>query len=412
MEKKLNKQKITVKKVIVDPSIKFAVQLCYPPILDYLIHNIQEILTYSLLNKRDNLSDTAFSIISMRNPKILQSIVENDVLNICAEEVFSEPNPSSIMINRLSDIVSYAFLFDPEKASRSCGYLYCLLKHSEMIGVRNLFKMLFTECKELEKAQEHIKSMNFPEYISQELINIKYDDCDINDIMNPIYLKTEALFHIMEAGANNILFAETYQSNSILNCLLQYINVPDFVLSAQWGAISAITQIFSLEYRNFFISPAVKTFFSLNNKIKRYHCCALDSLTNCLKSSATFVDNKFMDFLFGIFVKFNKCTELHFSIRKFINEVLQCPDVNILVTIKLAPVLINEIKMKEYATIVASSYQILNSIYQAGLSNNNLSNVLSENGFTEFADSILLKYNEKMNESYGGYESNHIVNSS
>ncbi|OHT09826.1 hypothetical protein TRFO_21105 [Tritrichomonas foetus] len=397
-----------IEKVITNEVTKDLFHLDYKPLINYLIGNIKGLLSLALLKERNYLSDTAYTLISFRHPTIIRAISKDDNLINCAEEVFSESNPTEIMLNRLSDIISYVFTLEPDKASSSCGYLYCLLKHPEIIGIRNLFIMLFSTHKIFTKAQEHLNKMNFPEFVSQELVQLNYKGCNISDYNNIVFLKTEALFKIIESGAKNPIFSSAYSDINIMNCLLQTFDAPSYVIDAQWAAISSIIPILPEEFLKFFIEPSMSIFLSLDKDIHRHHSCSLNVLTTCLKISTSFVNINFLADLFRYFIKFDKCSEFHISIRNFVIESLKYSEINCSVVIKFAPVLMIEAQLKEYGLIGYSAYPILSAIFDAVSNNKDLADSISEiDSFKDFASGYLKKYRVHLMEPYGGFEPSH-----
>lgn len=405
LEKSFENQTLKIEDVILEPSMIYAIKLNSQRIIQFLISNIHSIVSLAILQNRTQISDKAFQIISIGHHSIIKAISSSKIMNKIVKDLLSNPNPSEIALNRLSDILSYVFLAFSKDESESCEYLFLLLKRLDIIGIRNLFISLFSSHRNLIDAQENFLKMNLIEKILNELFTIDLTSISFDDFSNPLFLKIESIYNILESAAYNSIFHRVFIEPSMMNCLLQHISGPNYVISAQWRVIEAIFSKLPESCYQSFIEPANSIIVSLKNKIFPYHCSALKILTICLKETTEFVTDDFIKHLLASFISFDQCTDFHRAVRDFIINALKDDSINLQIVLIFAPVLLVEAQIREYVNIASSAFIILDAMNETISNNADIEDaVIDIDGLQGFMKTDMKRYQEILSRPYGMYE--------
>lgn len=223
------------------------------------------------------------------------------------------------------------------------------------------------------------------------------------DLLNPIYLKMESLYKILNTAALNPIFQPEFLELDVYSCLLQRLHVPYFVINAQWQTIQNIVPTMPFSISKYFIEPASSMFHSTPARIHMYHCYSLKILTILMNNSTKFINQTFLNTILATFIKFDTCTMLHESIRHFVFASMMIPKINIEVALTFVPVLIVECELRQYGIVASSAFPILNAVYNTSLKSKNLAVALTDiDGFDLFTQKYLKRYQKLISYDYGG----------
>lgn len=342
----------------------------------------------------------------------------------------------------------------------SCEFLVCLMKYLYNLNTMYLFKMLFSQSDQLTSVQRVLAQMRFVASISSDLFHMNIhknsqnqklnvnetstnnhsdnqeipssfhnqtlnDHSDTNVSQNtkitndniscslhlkgecpflcPIFLKMENMFKVIEAASLNPIFKSEFECDIVISCLLQKLDVPYYVVDAQWKTILSSYSLWPFGQTMYFLNNAVKLLESVPNDIHQYHCHALMLLSRMINNSHTFVTSSFLRTILSIFVKFECCTMFHEAVRHFVVEAIAIPEINTEVALSFVPFLMVEAQMRQYGIVSHSGYPILNVIYTMSLQDKTLAEALSDvDGFDAFGKRVLKAYSILSQREYGG----------
>ncbi|OHT02104.1 hypothetical protein TRFO_07302 [Tritrichomonas foetus] len=453
LEKSLSNKTATIDSVLLNPSVVTFFKMNCEPLTLFFCHHAKSLLHSALSHERSDISDTAFEIITAGHIRLFHEIIHKKVMSEVALEVLSNSDgPTEIQLSRLSDIISFIFAMQIPEATENCEYLYCLLKRADNINVSFLFRMLFGNHEQLKFAQARFSKMKFPEFISNELFHIKLNQCAKNDLNNPIFLRIESYFKILQVLAQNKLFQCDFSDEIVSSSLLQSFNAPNYVIDAQWQTIYIIFSInpipsnsdnilnssktensvkskvelknepknlkkgaknksenhqnqnlFSISTWHYFIEPACSLFHEVPDEIHFYHQYALLFLSTMLSNDHSFASKHFLRTILAMFIKFENCSIFHFAIRHFIFNSLTIRGLNVNMALTFAPILVIEAELRQYGIVAASALPILNAIFNISKFDKDLEDALEEiDGFSEFVEKHLKKYQTIVKAAYGG----------
>ena len=451
---------LELESILLLPTMNSFFKMNFKPLIDFFCDNSYSLISLAVSEKRSDICDSAFNVVTAGHIQLSQIIIDNDDLKNAVLEILTNKNPSDFQLSRVADVISAIFSLDVQNTTKSCDYLYLLLKHVDNLSIYFLFRMLFGKHEELISKQQVFAKMKVPEFIANELLHIRYQDYferfkiesnskskSISDLKliinnpqdksknrklsliskstshhyfdtfvndepdifcNSEYLKMEAYYRILNVISKNSEFYPYFREETVVPCLLQRLNAPFFVLDAQWECIYSISSLLSPISLQYFFEPASAFFKEIPKAIHLHHYSALMFLGNIVEINSSefnydFITKPLLNNILGTLITFNMCTIFHNAVRHFISSSLKNKKVNCVVVSAFTPVLIVEAEIKQYGVVYASAFSILESICSAAISDNSLKEILFEiDSFSEFYDNYFLDHQKLVRADYGG----------
>ena len=166
-----------LKEILALPYIARSARIGFPQLIDFLALHSRELLQLAFTTTPPggnlNVSNNAYAILLMGDPKILTPILQDFSFRDVATELLSDKNASPIMIGRLASITLNCLSNVNEIAIDSCGFIYKFLHHCGNPSVFNFFITICDDAR-VTPTQTWLNQMGFHEFVFREFNSIDF----------------------------------------------------------------------------------------------------------------------------------------------------------------------------------------------------------------------------------------------
>ena len=400
----------TLETILKLPYILKVANMKLPMLYEFLIARINEILRLTFSPERSAESTNAFKVMACGDHRYLQTVLENGSYCDVATEMLSHKDVQPFLIGRLSALTLSALVHYPDIAGPSCAFSYHLLPYCENPTVFNLFQTLTSSDENVGPAQKWLKDMGFAEYLEREVGAIDYkhkSECG-NVFKDHIFNKACYFFVLIASSCESPILAEAFRKASLVECLRPaFEDQPDFVTTARWRAIVAITCEKTAPNMLQFVDTAVTLLTETFEKLREYRVSALLFLTKMVQvAPLTFdllMEKQMPQMLIYLVLRFPNSTILHNAFVKFVEVgTEQGKFTSELVNIYV-PVLITYGETNDNRILKPCCIKIMNLFIQAAKKNPQIATMLEEHQEAiEFYETTMQPYLTKVATPYGG----------
>ncbi|OHS97405.1 hypothetical protein TRFO_36356 [Tritrichomonas foetus] len=276
-------------------------------------------------------STKAFSLLSIPNENVINSIFENNLLTSTAEKLFTTTDEDTIVkINRLAFLTQVCCIHSPALIQNNFSFVTRFLHFCHYRSVIEMFRtFLGTE----EKSRE-LQHFLLDEKIVDHVLNMIKDSPDeISDDPNDEQSQMiSALFRLIPLIKSSEVLSDVISTAEAIQIVSKlFSHAPLTVLNAQWAAINAII---TESNSNDAIQLADRFLQMLDNQDEEAFTPYMESIIQIIQKLVTFntefatriIEWNIGQKLASIIEKYPKHTLAHLTITKFATQTIEVPD--------------------------------------------------------------------------------------
>ena len=396
--------------VLALPYIAKVAKIGFPVFQKYMSTKCNELLKFAFADELSLVSTNAYKILSCGDKTYLKPILEDGSYCDLATEMLTHADVPSFLIARLSSLTLTLLLNLPDLACEACGYIYHLLKYCENPTVFNLFEALTGSDPNVAPAQEWLKNLGFDAYIEREVMKIDfgYKSEGGNVFKDPVYNRACYLFILIGRSSENSIMGDSFKTANMVRCLSStFENQPDFVTTAQWRAIIAITCEKTAPTAITFLRPALNMLTEPFTKLLEYRVSALIFITKMMNYSNLTLDllleSQMPQMLINLVLQFENSTILHNAFLDFVELGVQEYKFTSQIINFYVPVVITYGESEENRVVKPCCIKVMEIFLKVAKKDKRIAQVLDEQaGVRDFVTNVVEPYNRKISTAYGG----------
>lgn len=381
-----------------------------PAFRKFVMNRCDKLLKLAFSEEMSTASTNAFKVFCSNDSCYLRCILDNGGLCDVGTELVSRPDKPAFLIGRLSAMTLRSLLTMPDNACLSCGYIFHLLSFCENPTVFNLFETLTSNDTNAQPAQQWLKDMGFAEFIERELTNLNYDYKSeyANAFKDPIFNRACYFFVLVARSCESPILGDVFRTPSLVKALeRRFANQPDFVTTAQWRAIIALTCAKTAPSALIFIRPALQMLTEPFEKLIEYRVSALLFVTKMLPlAPLTFdllLESQMPQMLINLVLQFPNSTILHNAFLDFVALAAKEQRFVSQIISFYVPVAIRYGESDENRVLKPCCIRIMDIFLGAARENKDIEVMLTEqDGVARFVSEVMHPFLEKSAASYGG----------
>jgi len=194
--------------VLHDPALPRAFRRGSPAIMQFLEDHIRELVERSFADDCRRSTICGIRIISLNNSPLVGPLLLVGRFREFAVELLSGP-VSERLVGRLCEVTRAVLCSAFEKSLEHCGYILGLVRHSENLGVLDLFWAIASSV-ELGRVQDWLSDVGYAAYVTRELSAFAAAGS---------FEKTTSLLRLICATSANWKIQSAFQSASTVEAL-------------------------------------------------------------------------------------------------------------------------------------------------------------------------------------------------
>lgn len=408
LQEMLMSPETSIEDVLKLPYITRVANMKLPRFQSFMIERSRDLLRLAFSPERSSESTGAFRVLASGDRTFLATVLADNSFCDWATELLSNPNPPQFLIGRLSALTLTAFICLPDAAVESCGYIYRLLPYCENPTVFNLFQTLTSSDENVGPAQTWLKNMGFAEYIEREASAIDHAHRPEkgNAFKDPVFNRACYMYILIASSCESPTLAPEFQKKSIVACLKEcFENQPDFVTTAQWRAIVAITCEATAYEMLHFVPIAVDMLAEQFSKLLEYRVLALQFLTKMVQLAPLAFDllmeKQMPQMLIYLVLRFPNSTILHNAFVRFVEVGVEQGKFTAEIVNIYVPVLVDA--SVEYRVLKPCFIRVMEIFVEQAKQNPEMAALLEEHQeAVEFVEGPMKDYQALSNTPYGG----------
>ena len=400
--------------VLALPYIARSARIGFPQLIDFLALHSSELLRLAFSTTPPggnlNVSNNAYAILLMGDPKILTPILQDFSFRDVATELLSDKNASPIMIGRLASITLNCLSNVNEVAIEACGFIYKFLPHCGNPSVFNFFITICGDDPRVSPTQIWLNQMGFSEFVFREFNNIdfNYSPTDQKNIWkDPVFVYYLCLYQLVTRCCENQIMQNHFRTPELVNILQKdIVNAPDYLQSARWSAITAATCKEIAVPLLKMIPSALKLLTDPFKSLRSYRVSALDFISNMMTLAPLTFDlllqSSMPQMLINLVFTFPNSTILHMSFLKFVQNGLENEQFALNIASVYTPVIIDCATEGTNRILLACCMEMIKLFNKAARNDKSVAQALHETpGYDEFVKKNLKEYAKVLEKPYG-----------
>ena len=382
----------------------------YPAFQAFMMKRCDQLLKVAFSEEMSTPSTNAFKVFCSNDKCYLEGVLKSGGLCDIATELLTHKDVPSRLLGRLSAMTLRSLITLPDLAFESCAYIYRLLPYCENPTVFNLFETLTSKDANVAPAQQWLKELGFAEFIERELtdLDFEYKPESSNAFKDPVFNRACYLFILVATSCESPIFGDAFRVPSIVKCLSKkFENQPDFVTTAQWRAIVAVTCEKTAPSALVFIRPALDMLTEPFEKLLEYRVAALLFVTKMLRlAPLTFdllLESQMPQMLINLVLQFPNSTILHNAFLDFVSFASKNSQFVSQIINFYVPVAINYGESQENRILKPCCIKIMDIFLDVATNNKDIELILTEQaGVARFVQEVMQPYRAKVKTPFGG----------
>jgi hypothetical protein len=285
---KLQNHKTSLSTVLNAPHVSKYASVRHPAFEAYFLPRSKSLLLQAFSHELNVSAINAFCILLADQGQFLRPVLESGFFARFGVEVLQRPNLATWVTGRLASLTLVALLRLGALAQRECVFLYRLLQYSDHPAVHNLFESITSLNSEgaLDALQRWLRTFGFCQYVIREAaaLDFLYQSTCGSPFRDPVYNRAACLYDLISRGCNNAILQKEFRVEGVVQCLTtQFEEIPDFVQTARWRAIAAVTCEETAALSVVFYTQAVAFIVEDAEQLREYRVLALCFLGKMLE---------------------------------------------------------------------------------------------------------------------------------
>lgn len=316
------------------------------------------------------------------------------LLNGATKVLMAKEIPNTTL-SRLSSLILFSIQNFQDRSVETLGPLFQLLHHLDNNGVSEMFTAILS--------QEPIFSG-----LQKLMVEADFATIVINTISNTNEDTMPYILMVVRIASLNPILSKNFHRTDVAKALLDLIPTQNIHIQNElWRAITALLSTKTVSVLRDAIAPAIEIVGDSYLTLNMFRIFAFDFLGKIILNDSSAIDliveGQVLEISMRLILQFSNCSNLIASIFRFYNNGFAFNVIRDWMVISLVPFLVVNASTNEHTAAVAYSYNFLTFLCMKSQSDIHLSKSLSAvSGYTTFVKNILIPYNTKMSEKYGG----------